>query len=364
MKLSAIINYLETIAPPSLQEHYDNAGLIVGNPQQVVKKILLCIDSTEDVVKEAVKKGCNLIIAHHPIIFKGLKKLTGSNYIERTVMLAIKHDIAIYCMHTNLDNVHTGVNKIICDKLGLKNTAILQPKRQLLKKLITFCPHKDAERVREALFAAGAGVIGNYSETSYNLEGYGTFKGNDDASPHVGEKGKRHHEPETRIETIYPAYLESGVVTALLKTHPYEEVAYDLLALENIHAHIGAGMTGELTKPVEEGAFLKFVKKTFKTGCVRHTPLLGKKIKKVAVCGGSGSFLLRDAIRLGADIYITGDFKYHDFFDAEGKIIIADIGHFESEQYTTLLFHDVLRKKFDNFAILFSEVKTNPVNYL
>lgn len=364
MKLRELTSYLESIAPPAYQESYDNAGLIVGTPDADIKKALLCIDSTEEVVQEAVKKKCNLIIAHHPIIFKGLKKLTGKNYVERAVMLAIKNDIAIYCMHTNLDNVHAGVNKKICEKLGLVNTEILSPKKQILKKLITFCPLKDAEKVRDALFAAGAGVIGDYSETSYNTEGFGTFKGSETTNPHVGEKGKRHHEPEIRIETIFPAYIEHGLVKALLEAHPYEEVAYDLVPLDNYHPRVGSGMIGDLAKPAGEKAFLQALKKTFKAGCVRHTNLRGRKIKRVAVCGGSGSFLLQDAIRSKADIFITGDFKYHDFFDAEGKIVIADIGHYESEQFTTELFHDVLSKRFNNFALLFSETNTNPVNYL
>jgi len=364
MKLNALTSYLESFAPPAYQESYDNAGLIVGNPNSEIKKALLCIDSTEEVVKEAIRKKCNLIIAHHPIVFKGLKKFTGRNYVERAVMLAIKQDIAIYCMHTNLDNVYMGVNKKICEKLGLVNTQTLSPKKEILKKLITFCPLKDAGKVRDALFGAGAGVIGDYSEASYNTEGLGTFKGNESTNPHVGEKGKRHHELEIRIETIFPGYIEQGLLKALLKAHPYEEVAYDIIALENSHLRVGSGMVGELKKPADEAAFLKLLKKTFKTGCVRHTPLTGRKISKVAVCGGSGSFLLQDAIRSKADIFITGDFKYHDFFDAEGKILIADIGHFESEQFTTEIFYEVLSEKFNNFALLFSDTNTNPVNYL
>lgn len=364
MKLKDITTHLESLAPPAYQESYDNAGLIAGNPEWEIKKALLCIDSTDMVVQEAIQKKCNLIIAHHPIVFKGLKRFTGKNYAERAVMLAIKNDIAIYCAHTNLDNVHAGVNSKICEKLGLKKTEILSPKKQLLRKLLTFCPLKNAGKVRDALFAAGAGVIGDYSETSYNTEGFGTFKGNESTNPHVGEKGKRHHEPEMKIETIFPAYLEHGLINALLEAHPYEEVAYDIIPLENIHPRVGSGMIGELKNPADELAFLKFLKKTFKTGCVRHTPLTGRKIGKVAVCGGSGSFLLPDAIRAKADIFITGDFKYHDFFDAEGKILIADIGHYESEQFTTEIFHEVLTKKFDNFALLFSETNTNPVNYL
>ena len=364
MKLKEITGYLESLAPPSYQESYDNAGLIVGDPELEIGKALLCIDSTEEVVREAIKKGCNLIIAHHPIIFRGLKKLTGNSYVQRAVMLAIKNDISIYCMHTNLDNIHSGVNKKICDKLGLIHTSILSPKRQILKKLITFCPLKDAEKVRDALFEYGAGVIGDYSETSYNTEGFGTFKGDESTNPHVGKKGTRHQEREIKIETIFPAHIEHSLIGALLKAHPYEEVAYDIVSLDNYHPRVGSGMVGELPKPTDEMIFLKTLKKKFSAGCVRHTQLLGKKIRRVAVCGGAGSFLLQDAICSKADIFITGDFKYHDFFDSERKIIIADIGHYESEQFTTELFHEVLTKRFNNFALLFSETNTNPVNHL
>lgn len=364
MQIREVTTYLETIAPPAYQEHYDNAGLIVGDPSAEISKVLLCIDSTEDVVAEAIENGCNLIIAHHPIVFRGLKKLNGKNYVERTVMKAIKNDIAIYCMHTNLDNVLLGVNHKICDKLNLINRSILAPKEGLQKKLITFCPVDDAEKVRDALFEAGAGHIGNYSETSYNSEGFGTFKGDETTNPHVGEKGERHHEKEIKIETIFPAYIEQSLIAALLKAHPYEEVAYDIFTLDNLHNLVGSGMIGQLESPVEEQAFLKSLKEKLQTACVRHTPLLGKEIKTVAVCGGAGSFLLSTAIKAHADIFITGDFKYHDFFDAEGKIIIADVGHYESEQFTTELFHDLLTKKFNNFALLFSKINTNPINYI
>ncbi len=359
-----ITQHLESIAPLSYQEGYDNCGLIVGNPETEVTGVMLCLDSTEAVIDEAIEKGCNLVIAHHPIVFKGLKKFNGRNYVERTVIKAIKHDVAIYAIHTNLDHIHTGVNAKIGEKLGLQNLRVLSPKRQLLRKLVTFVPHADADKVRDALFAAGAGHIGDYSETSFNLEGTGTFKGGDSTNPHVGNIGERHQEPETRIETIFPAHLEGKVVSALRAAHPYEEVAYDVFVLENENARVGAGMVGELTSPVDEAAFLQSVKSKLNTPMIRHTALLGKPVTKVAWCGGSGSFLLQDAIRAGAQVYITGDFKYHEFFDAENKIVIADIGHYESEQFTPEIIHSILQKKFSNFALYFSQVNTNPINYV
>lgn len=358
-----ITQYLESIAPLSYQESYDNCGLIVGNPDAEVTGVMLCLDSTEAVVDEAIAKGCNLVIAHHPIVFKGLKKFTGRNYVERTVIKAIKHDVAIYAIHTNLDHIHTGVNAKIGEKLGLQNLRILAPKRQLQRKLVTYVPHAHADQVRNALFAAGAGHIGEYSETSYNLQGTGTFKGSEATNPHVGEKGQRHEEPEIRIETIFPAHLEGRVVEALRVAHPYEEIAYDIFVLENEHPQVGAGMVGVLAEPMNELDFIQHIKRSLKAPMVRHTALLSQPITKVALCGGSGSFLLQDAIRAGAQVYITGDFKYHEFFDAENKIVIADIGHFESEQFTPEIIHAVLQKKISNFALYFTQVNTNPINY-
>jgi len=364
MKINNVLTFLEQIAPPSFQESYDNSGLIVGNKNWECTGALLTLDSLESTIDEAIKNNCNLIIAHHPIVFRGLKKLNGKNYVERTIIKAIKNDVAIYAIHTNLDNVHNGVNKKIADKLGLINTQILAPKKNLLRKLCTFCPADKAEEVRMALFNAGAGKIGNYDQCSFNTTGTGTFSGNDESNAYVGEKNSLHKEQETKIEVILPNYLERKVVAALKNSHPYEEVAYDLIALENTHATVGSGMLGFLEFEMDELDFLKFLKDKMGAGCVKYTNLLGKKIKKVALCGGSGSFLLPFAIGAGADIYITADYKYHEFFDADGKIIVADIGHYESEQYTIELLKELICEKFSNFAAISTKINTNPVNYL
>lgn len=364
MQLSEIIKAIEAFAPPSYQESYDNAGLITGNPIQEITGALICLDSIEEVIDEAIRENCNLVIAHHPIIFSGLKKINGKNYVERTIIKAIKNDIAIYAAHTNLDNVQQGVNAKIAEKLGLKNCLVLEPKSGLLKKLVTFCPNDKAAEVRDALFKAGAGKIGNYDECSYNLEGLGTFRAGKGTNPFVGEQNIQHQEPETRIETIFPAQLQSGILKALFASHPYEEVAYDIYPLENEYKQVGSGLVGELEKPQDELTFLKGLKTSLKTDCVRYTALTGKKIKRVAVCGGSGSFLLKNAISAGADAFITADLKYHQFFDAEGKILLADVGHFESEQFTGEIFYDLLMEKFPTFAVRLSKTNTNPVNYL
>lgn len=364
MTISEITNFLENHAPLTLQEQYDNSGLIIGNKNDTVSGILVCLDSLEAIVEEAIQLNCNLIIAHHPIIFIGLKKLNGNNYIERTIIKAIKNNIAIYAIHTNLDNIREGVNSLIAEKLGLQNCRVLSPKRGFLKKLVTFAPHANAGEVRTAIFNAGAGEIGNYENCSFNLEGSGTFRGNKLSKPYVGSKGELHIEPETRIEVIFPSFLEQNVLSALKKSHPYEEVAYDIYSLDNFHQNIGAGLVGTLKESVEEAEFLQFVKNTMRCGVVRHTALLKKPITKVAVCGGSGSFLLADAIGAEADIFISADFKYHQFFDADGRILIADIGHYESEQYTIDMLCALLTKKFPTFAVHFSKINTNPVNYL
>jgi dinuclear metal center YbgI/SA1388 family protein len=359
-----VISCIENFAPPALQESYDNSGVQCGDISKPATGALLCLDITHAVIEEAIERKCNLIIAHHPLIFSSLKKLTGANYVEQLLITAIKNDITLYACHTNADNVSTGVNNKIAQKLGLVNTQVLQPKRGLLKKLVTFCPDKNAETVREALFNAGCGQIGNYADCSFNTNGTGTFKGNENSKPFVGEKNKLHNEAETRIETIFESYKEKQIIEALLKAHPYEEVAYDIYTLDNKHPQIGSGMVGELPAEMDEKAFLLQIKEVFGAKGIRFTNFLGKKVKKVALCGGSGSFLLNDAISAKADVFITGDFKYHQFFDAENKIVIADIGHYESEQFTPEIFYEVISKKMPTFAAYLSNLNTNPINYL
>jgi len=362
-KLKEITDYLEELAPLSLQESYDNAGLIIGDINSNISTVLVTLDITEEVIDEAIKKNAQLIVAHHPIVFSGLKKITGKNFIERSLIKAIKNDIAIYAAHTNLDSIIGGVNGKICEKLELQNCKILQPANGLLKKLVTFIPTDQLESARKAVFEAGAGYVGNYDSCSFSSEGTGSFKGNENSSPFVGEKGKIHSEKEIRLETIFPAYLQRTVIQALLKSHPYEEVAYDIYPIENKFNNIGSGMIGELPDAISEKEFSLQLKTTFNTGVIKHTQLRNKPVKRIALCGGSGAFLLKQAISSKADFFVTGDFKYHQFFDAENKTIVADIGHFESEQFTKELFYELLTKKFPKFAVQLSEANTNPVFY-
>ena len=364
MQVKDIVGVLEAFAPPVYQEGYDNCGLQVGNPADAVTGVLLTLDITEAVLDEAIARNCNLVVAHHPVIFSGLKSLTGRNYVERTVLKAIKAGINIYAAHTNADNVAHGVNAKIAEKLGLTQVRVLQPKAGLLMKLQTYAPVAAADSVRDALFAAGAGHIGNYAECSFTTDGVGTFRASAHASPTIGTAGgPRTAVPETKIEVLVAQHAEHAVLHALMAAHPYEEVAYELIPLKNLHQQIGAGLVGNLPVPVSGQEFLAATKAAMHTGCIRHTPLLGRPIQRVAVCGGSGSFLIKDALRAGADVLVTADFKYHQFFDAEGRILIADIGHYESEQFTPELFHDILNEKFPNFAVLLSNINTNPVQY-
>jgi len=364
MILSEITSCLKTEIPLALQENYDNCGLLIGDPGVEITGVLICIDINGDVFDEAIKKNCNLIISHHPLIFSGLKSLTGSTDTERLVIRAIRENIAIYALHTNLDNHFEGVNRFLCNKLGIRNPEILKPMPGILRKLVTFCPPSHAEQVREAIFTAGAGQIGNYDYCSYNNLGEGTFRAQAGANPFVGEPGKMHTEPELRIETIFPAFLENDVIKALNQAHPYEEVAYDIYPLTNMHHRIGAGMIGNLPEAVDAREFLLLVKENLQIGCIRHTSIKNKKVQRIAICGGSGSFLIKDAMHCGADIYMTGDIKYHDFFIPEERIILADIGHYESEQFTKELIYTLLKKKFTTFALFISGTNTNPVNYL
>jgi len=362
-KIKDILEYLESWAPPEYQEGYDNAGLITGDSKAELKGVLITLDCIESVIDDAIAKKCNLIVAHHPIVFRGLKQLTGKNYIERTIIKAIKHDIAIYAIHTNLDSISSGVNKKISDLMGLKHTRILRPKDDTLSKLTTFIPKENTESVMNALHKAGAGMIGDYHHCSFRVSGTGTFLPVENANPTIGELGKLEKVNEDRVEVIFPEHKKGQVLSALFKSHPYEEVAYYLHDLQNIDQEVGSGMIGELDTPIPTEAFLKNLKDQLKVSVIRHTELIKREVKKIALCGGSGSFLLGDAKRQNADVYISGDFKYHEFFDAENKIIIADIGHFESEQFTKELIYDKLTEKFANIALHFTEVNTNPIKY-
>lgn len=364
MKLKEIVRVLENFAPPSYQESYDNAGLLTGNHGMEVSGVLLTLDVTEAVIEEAIQEKCNVIIAHHPLIFKGLKKLTGNHWVERCVIKAIKNDIAIYAIHTNLDHVAGGVNTKIAQKLGLQNLKILNPKTETLTKLVTFVPKDHSESVLEALYTAGAGEIGNYDHCSFQTEGTGTFRPNDNSKAFIGEKGKDESVDEIRLEVVFEGHKSGKVLSALKQAHPYEEVAYYLTALQNKNQEVGAGMIGELPASQEPIEFLKDLKVKMNTGTIKHTAIHCDKVQKVAVCGGAGGFLLNRAISAGADVFVTSDFKYHDYFEADGKIVIADIGHYESEQFTKELLQEIIEKAGIEINTKISTTITNPVNYL
>ncbi len=364
MIVQDVLNSLTEFAPLSYAEDFDNVGLLVGNAQQKVSGILVTLDTLEAVVDEAITNNCNLIVSFHPIIFKGLKTLTGKSYVERVVIKAIQHDVAIIAIHTALDNAFEGVNRMICKTIGLNNPKILIPQSGTIKKLTTYVPKNEAKQLREALFNAGAGQIGNYSNCSFSTDGISTFKGNELSKPTKGKKGVTHSENEIQLSVSFAKHLEYNIIKTLLQTHSYEEVAYEIISLENKNQHIGMGMLGTLEQPMEEVAFLKHLKDVMNTKSIRHSQLLGKPIQKVAVLGGSGSFAIAAAKAAKADLFITADLKYHDFFSAENNLVLADIGHYESEQFTKNLLVSYLTKKIPNFAIILSNTNTNPVKYI
>jgi dinuclear metal center YbgI/SA1388 family protein len=364
MKIKEIISVLEEMAPLAYAEDFDNVGLLVGNSETEATGVLICHDALESVLEEAIAMDCNLVVCFHPILFSGIKKITGKNYVERSIIKAIKNDIAIYAVHTALDNHQEGVNKIFCDALGLKNTKILIPKEKFIRKLITYTIAENAEKLRNALFDAGAGNIGNYGDCSFSSKGIGTYMGNENSNPQLGERFEFVQGDEIKIEVTFEKFLESKILKALFTNHVYEEVAYEVYELQNKHQNIGLGMVGEFETPMDEQDFLLFVKEKMTSEAIRHSSFLGKPIKKVAVLGGSGSYAIKKAISSGADAFLTADLKYHQFYEAENRLLLADIGHFESERYTKNYIVDYLRKKILNFAIILSEENTNPVKYL
>lgn len=364
MTVNNIINKLEELAPLAYAEDFDNVGLLVGNRESEVSKVLVTLDTTEAVVDEAIEKGANLIISFHPIIFSGMKKITGKTYVERVILKAVKYDINIYATHTALDNSQFGVNFQIAQQLNLNNTEILIPQKETLRHLVTYVPKKSTDKVKNALFVAGAGHIGKYDNCSFSSNGIGTFRPSEEANPHIGEVGKTEYAEEERISIVFNKHLENQIFKALRNSHPYEEIAYELFQLENTNQNIGMGMLGELETEMSEIDFLEFLKEKMQTPVVRHSKRINKKIKKIAVLGGSGSFAIGYAKQKKAEVYVTADLKYHDFFQAENQILLADIGHYESEQFTKNLLTAYLSEKFPNFAVLKSDINTNPVHYI
>ncbi len=363
MQLKELLKVFEEVAPLSLQESYDNSGIQLGSPDQEVTRALVCLDVTPAVLREAIKKKCDLIISHHPLIFEGIKRVSGKTATEQVLLEAIRNNVAILSLHTNLDNVKGGVNSRLAEKLGLERLKILRPARGVLKKLVTFCPGDYADEVRAALFKAGAGQIGDYDCCSYNLEGKGSFRAGENSNPFVGNLRELHFEEETRIETIFPGYLQPDVLAAMKSAHPYEEVAYDVYPIDNQFDQAGSGMIGELKTPMRADEFLAMVKKKLGVAFVRHSPPVDDPVQVIALCGGSGAFLLPDAIQAGAQAFVTGDVKYHQFLDVAGKLLLVDAGHYETEQHTKELLVDIVKEKMINFALLISETNTNPVRY-
>ena len=365
MKLAEIVKYLDNKVPLHYQESYDNSGLLIGDKDMEVKSVLTCLDCTEDVIKEAIQQKSNLIISHHPILFRPIKKITSSNYVQRIIFKAIKNNIAIYALHTNLDNIEGGVSFIFSNKLGLLNSQILKQKDAVLSKLVTYCPTKYLSKIQTALFDIGAGKIGSkYDQCSFVSDGLGTFRPLSGSNPYIGSENKRTSQSEDKLELIFPTHLQKRVIKTLFEAHPYEEVAYDIIHLENQDNSVGSGIIGELNKEMDIISFFKLLKKEFPYQMLKYTKFSNiKKVKKIAFCGGSGAFLINEAMKQGADIYISSDFKYHDFFDANEKIIIVDIGHYETEQFVAEQIYQIVKKKFHKLDVVLTKVNTNPISY-
>ena len=332
MNVGELIKQIEDWAPPGAAWEKDNVGLQVGSRGDKLKNILLCLELDEEVLKQAIKKKCNLIFTHHPLIFNPIKNLDFEKSKQaRLIQHLIKQNISLYSAHTNLDFTRDGVSFELAKSLKLKNVTFLEHEEANQFKVVIFLPAVNVDELSEALFSVGGGVIGNYENCSFRIAGEGTFKGNEDSNPVIGKKGNTEKVEEVRLELIVDSWNLGRIVNAIKKHHPYEEPAYDIYPLKNKNTNFGAGAIGELDKELSEKEFLNFVSKSLKIGKLKYCIGSGKKIKKVAVCGGSGSELLSRAINSGADAFITADIKYHAYHDAEGKILLIDAGHYETE---------------------------------
>ena len=363
MIVQELLKTLEQWAPTAYAEDFDNVGLLIGNSQSKCSGVMITLDCTEAVINEAIADNCNVIISFHPILFSGLKKITGANYVERVAIKAIEHKISIIALHTRLDNHPDGVSNILCKRLKIKKSQVLIPKKDNLKKLVVYVPENYTEAILESLHKAGAGNLENYKECSFLLEGTGRFMGIDKSNPHIGKPSEKISLKEIQINVVFESHLYHDIQKALREAHPYETIAYEVYSLINSFSEVGMGRIGSLKKEMDLSSFLNFVKKQLNSKVIRHSPPTNKLIKKVAVLGGSGSFAIEDAKRQGADAFITADLKYHQFYQGEKSLLLVDVGHYESEQYIKNLIFDYLTEKLPSFAFVLSRTKTNPVNY-
>lgn len=365
MKIEEVIAYLEQKFPLHWQEDFDNCGIQCGDKEREITGVMVCFDLSEKVIEEAIVKNCNMVVSHHPIIYRtGLKKVEPTNRVGKIICKALENKILLYSMHTNMDSGLNGGNVLFAHKLGLENLQVLSPKTDMLKKLVVFVPIEDAIQLREALFEAGAGSLGKYKNCSYNVKGMGTFTPTEGAEPTIGSVGVSEQVAEERIEVVFPAHAQKKIVEVLFKNHPYEEPAFDIIKLENLNNHIGLGRVGEIPEPMEVESFLLFAKQQLNLQVIKYSGNIGKKIKKVAVCGGGGASFVMDALSMGADIYMTGDIKYHDFFLPENKMIVADIGHFEGENFIREIIYNEINDFFTNFASYISEEEKLEINLI
>ncbi len=352
---------LESVAPSLYAESYDNVGLLVGRSEWKCEKVLVALDITEAVVQEAIEKGVQAIVAHHPVIFGGIQRLTGEDTAQRAIELAIKHSIALLACHTNLDAIEGGVSYRMAQAISLVNVRTLQPRSGLLWNLIVYVPAESAETLLEALWEAGAGKMGAYDECAFRSHGLGSFRPKEGAHPHNGVIGERAFADEIRLELLVPEGARKKVHQCMMEHHPYEEIAHSWLKHDGVHHSVGFGAIGQWDA-CDWPEAVRRIKTAFGVASFRHTMPIASDYRTVAVCGGAGADLLAQAKSQQAELFITSDITYHRYFGADDRLVFIDIGHWESEQHAMELLIDIVREKFPNFAVLKSETNTNPMH--
>ncbi|MBI4536287.1 MAG: Nif3-like dinuclear metal center hexameric protein [Ignavibacteriae bacterium] len=368
MTVREIQDVIEHWAPREIAWGQDNVGLQIGNPASRLLGILIALDVTEKIITEARRHRANLIISHHPLLFKAPRSITPRNQVGRCIDALVKSGIALYSAHTNLDFAHGGTSWAIAEALGLTAVDFLYKPYKVQRKIVTFVPTDHVDRVAVAMAEAGAGRIGNYDNCSFRMLGTGTFKANERANPVVGSKNVLEKVAETRLEMVVDQWLVPGVLKALKQAHPYEEVAHDVYPTENESDAFGMGIIGMLVRPMTLKSLLALIKKKLGARALRCTGSLNHKVSRIAACGGSGSELLDEAVRARADAFITADVKYHTFHDANGRIALIDAGHYETEhlvvQTMAKKLAQEMRRMRIHVPVFASRTSTNPIVYV
>ncbi len=367
MKVNDIHSILAAWAPKEIAWERDNVGLQVGDPEANVRGVLVCLDCTEQVILEARKQKADLIVSHHPLLFRAPKSITTADETGRAIRALIENKTNLYSAHTNLDFTAGGTSFAIAEALRLKNVEFLRKSYEVDKKIVTFVPRLHTQKVRNAMAEAGAGIIGNYDYCSFGIAGTGSFRGNSAANPAIGTKGKLESAEEIRLEMIGKQWNTEKIVKAMIAAHPYETVAYDIYPLQNASTEFGMGIIGTLKQPMGLSSFLQLVKKQLNARVLRRTTALNNVVQRIAACGGAGGELVDTAIAQHADVFITADVRYHDFHHATGKITLIDAGHFETEHpvvnAVVRKLNTEIRKLGQRIPVRAAKTSTNPIYY-